>query len=321
MRRLSRPEVAAASQVTTVALLTMKNGLSSDLFSAYWRDVHGILAARIPGFEAYTQFHLGRALHRWLKVPKGVSVAVPPGTRIHGIAEVVLNSEEDRAGLASSAAAAHIQEDEQYVFRASLLYNLVAGASRTHVCRQPAEPDALVGTADNATVFLLLGRRKGCTPDEFAGSLEAGLVPALAEEAGVRKLRTHTLASGDPSLWCTAGVDNGQTPATAFDMVLQLTGEPGGRVVELINRGLGRLSPSQFDTLGKVHAYEVRGRYQMVRGGRPTHLGLRGFSVLNTIAAAGAENQRSAAVLEAIYGIAPASPALSHNDVEIRPTP
>lgn len=308
MRSVNDPEEAPVSQVTTIALLTRKNGLSPELFSAYWRDVHGILAARIPGFEAYTQFHLGRAMQRWLNLPEGVSTAVPSGARIHGIAEVILNAEEDRAGLASSTVAAHIQGDEQYVFRTSLLYNLAAGASRTHVSRGRAESDATVGTAANATLFLLLGRRKGCSPDEFAASLEAGLIPALAEEEGIRKLRTHALASGDPSLWCTTGVENRQTPATAFDIVLQLTGEPGSRVVELVNQCLGRISPSQLDTLGKVHAYEVRGRFQMVRGGRPTHLGLRGFSVMNTIAAAGAENQRSTPVLEAIYGVAPASP-------------
>lgn len=306
MRTLNCQDSGTGRQVSTLALLTMKKGLSPALFSAYWRDVHGILAARIPGFDSYTQFHLGRTLGKNLDLPPWVATAVPAGTRFHGIADVILDSEADRAGLASSAVAAHIQEDEQYVFRASLLYNLETGASRTHVFRQAVESDALVGTSANGTVFLLLGRRLGCSPADLTDSLEAGLIPALAEEAGVRQLRTHALASGDPSLWRTTGVDNIQTSATAFDMVLQVTAMPGGGAVEAINRALGRMTPNMLDTLGKAHGYEVRGRYQMVRGGRPTHLGLRGLNVMDTITAAGADKQRSAAVVEAIYGIAPA---------------
>jgi hypothetical protein len=155
-------------------------------------------------------------------------------------------------------------------------------------------------------VFLLLGRRAGCSPAELSASLEAGLIPALAGEAGVRTLRTHRLASGDPSLWHTTGVNNRQTAATAFDIVLQLSTGPDHGAVETIRRALARMTPDRLDTLGKAHGYEVRGRYQMVRGGRPTHLGLRGLSVMDTIAAAGADRQRSTEVVEAIYGIVPA---------------
>ena len=45
-----------AKSVSTIALLQRKDGLSDSLFSRYWRDVHGVLAARIPGFWSYTHF-------------------------------------------------------------------------------------------------------------------------------------------------------------------------------------------------------------------------------------------------------------------------
>jgi hypothetical protein len=44
--------------VTTIALLERKPSLSRPLFTRYWRDVHGVMAARIPGFESYTQYHV-----------------------------------------------------------------------------------------------------------------------------------------------------------------------------------------------------------------------------------------------------------------------
>jgi hypothetical protein len=41
----------------------------------------------------------------------------------------------------------------------------------------------------------------------------------------------------------------------------------------------------------------------MVDGGKPTTVGLRGLDAANTIAEAGADNQLSAEVVRAVYGV------------------
>lgn len=96
--------------VTTVALIERRPDVSRDLFSRYWRDVHGVMAARIPGFLTYTQYHV-------TPLSKG---ALP----FEGIALVSYANEADREGLVSSEVTQHIHRDEQNVFRRALLYNL-----------------------------------------------------------------------------------------------------------------------------------------------------------------------------------------------------
>lgn len=98
--------------VTAVALIERRADISRDLFTRYWRDVHGVMAARIPGFESYVQHHVTR-------------IGGPDnGPDFEGIAVVRFASEADRAGLGNSAISAEIVRDEPNVFSRALLYNL-----------------------------------------------------------------------------------------------------------------------------------------------------------------------------------------------------
>lgn len=96
--------------VTTVALIERRRDISRDLFSRYWRDVHGVMAVRIPGFASYIQYHVTPA-----------SIHSPP---FEGIAIVTFAKEDDRQGLVTSEVTQHIHRDEQNVFRRAFLYNL-----------------------------------------------------------------------------------------------------------------------------------------------------------------------------------------------------
>ncbi|WP_275629589.1 EthD domain-containing protein [Pseudomonas sp. 273] len=282
--------------VTTIALLSKKDGLSSPLFSKYWRDVHGVLAARIPGFESYVQFHLGAAV-RGLPLSSHISRSILPTARFHGIAEVTFADAEARAGLASSEVAVHIQADERNVFKASLLYNLEPGASRIYL-------DNSSDTA--ASFFILLGRRTGRSENEFATTLERLLI-TLSNQAYISKLKIHNLASGDPSQWDTEGVDNCQTPATTFDAVLQVSGRDMDETLMSIRDAIENAPSGLFEGIGKLQLYPVAATYTMVLGGRPTQLGLRGLDALQTINATGAVNQLSETVTRCIYGISPSA--------------
>ncbi|HBO3353826.1 TPA: EthD domain-containing protein [Pseudomonas aeruginosa] len=286
--------------VTTIALLSKKDGLSSRLFSKYWRDVHGVLAARIPGFESYVQYHLGTAI-RGLPLPSHISRSIPVTARFHGIAEVTFANAQARAGLASSEAAAHIQADECNVFKTSLLYNLEPGASRIYL-DNPSDVDA--------SYFILLGKRPGSSGNELATTLEPLLI-ALSSQARISRLKVHNLGSGDPSLWDTEGVDNHQTPATTFDAVLQVSGREMHDTLLSIRDALELVPPGVLEGIGKLQLYPVAATHAMVLQGRPTQLGLRGLDALRTINAAGAANQLSEAVTHCIYGVSPSVMATS----------
>src|SRR5690606_33398816 len=100
--------------VTTVALLRRKDGMAADLFSKYWRDVHGMLATRIPSFRSYVQYHLASG---------------QANASLHGLAVVDFDGAEQRGGLASSEVAGLNRADEINLFQSRLVYNLPAGVA------------------------------------------------------------------------------------------------------------------------------------------------------------------------------------------------
>jgi len=152
--------------VTTVALIERRPDISRSLFTRYWRDVHGVMAVRIPGFDCYTQHH--------------VTPLDPAAEPIEGIAIVTYRSEEDRAGLIHSEVTRHIHRDEQNVFRRALLYNLGEAASQTIIGNDGAAGQAM---------FLVVE----------AGVDVGALVAALGDTPAY--LATYDLTGGDPSGW------------------------------------------------------------------------------------------------------------------------
>ena len=53
------PAPGSPGDIATIALIEKKPALDRADFRDYWRDIHGVLAVRIPGFWTYTQYHLG----------------------------------------------------------------------------------------------------------------------------------------------------------------------------------------------------------------------------------------------------------------------
>jgi EthD domain len=252
--------------VSTVALLERKPSISRDLFSRYWRDVHGVMAARIPGFATYVQHHV-------TPLTDVGSVAPEP---FEGIALVTYACEADRNGLIHSAVTPHIHRDEQNVFRRALLYNLGKGESRTVV--------AAIGGGDaGARIFVVV-------PD----GIEPNAVAAALHGAGATAIDVHDLTGGDPGGWNDTDVDDGGA-GRSFVAVL---------MVCWADEDLARAAivDAIASSGGALAAYRTDARYVMVEGGRPTPLGLRGLDALNTINEAGAANQLERAVEDAVYG-------------------
>lgn len=152
--------------ISTVALIERRPDISRSLFTRYWRDVHGVMAARIPGFDCYTQYHV-----------TPLDAASDP---FEGIAIVTYRSEEDRAGLIHSEVTQHIHRDEQNVFRRALLYNLGEGASR-HISGS--------ADADGQVMFVVAG-----ADDDIDADLAAlDHLPLY--------LAVYDLTGGDPAGW------------------------------------------------------------------------------------------------------------------------
>lgn len=272
-----------SAPVSTVALLQRREGMDWNLFSAYWRDVHGVLAVRIPGFWRYVQNHL----------ETHAAPAAADGLRIDGFAEVEYLSEADRQGLLSSEVTQMILRDEPNVFSRTLLYNLAAGASRTlHGGGVPLQREPL------ASYVLLLQSPTGLAAAAIESALDTAVLPLLRESTGLTALRAHALASGDPSQWAVvAGVDNAVRGAQN-SVVLQASWTTPAAAAA----ALAALAALRHWAVAAVLSYRVRARYEMVVDGAPTQLGLRGLAALQTIEAAGAANQKQDEVLRCLYG-------------------
>jgi hypothetical protein len=161
--------------LTTIALIERKASVPRNLFSRYWRDVHGVMAARVPGFESYTQYHVTPQSER--------------ATLFEGVAIVTFAHEDDVSGLLASAVTGHIHRDEQNVFRRALLYSLAAGEDQIH-CGEPDGP--------GESLFHIVP--EGIDPANVAARLMQG-APAY--------LTSYDLRTGDPAGWNDTDVDDG----------------------------------------------------------------------------------------------------------------
>lgn len=240
--------------VATVALLERKPTISRDLFTRYWRDVHGVMAARIPGFHSYTQYHV---------TPTRADIEP-----IEGIAVVTFANEADREGLVRGAVVPHIHRDEQNLFRRALLYNLEAGAVR-EIARTATPDDGW---------FIVIAQ---ACPDQN------DLLDQIAV-AGLDRLVIYDLLSGDPAGWNGTDVSDGGA----------------GRQFSTLVHGMGdrqSITATVDRHRDDVALYTVDDAYELVAAGRPTPMGLRGKSAVDTIREAGATNQLCREVECAVY--------------------
>lgn len=252
----------ARGRAFTIALLERKTSISRDLFSRYWRDVHGVMAARIPGFESYVQHHVAPM------ADVGSDMVEP----FEGIAVVSFARPEDRAGLIHSEVTRHIHRDEQNVFRRALLYNLESVDSQ------------FFGPAiapDGESVFLVV-------PQGVDG---IAIADDLAAEGAIR-VDLHDLRHADPAGWNETDVEEGGA-SRLFAFVIQSWWD--GDATDAIRRIVAAAQ-------GSIACYRTEARYPMVEQGRPTQIGLRGLDAVRTIEEAMAVNQQQPEVLRAIYG-------------------
>ena len=288
--------------VSTVALLSRRQGLTAAMFTAYWRDVHGVMAARIPGFDSYTQFHLGPLVLGRMALPAQVGGA-PDGEQIHGFAEVHFTSASERQALSDSTIAAYIREDERNVFSSSWLYNLPSERSLIWSRTLEEEVDARVGSEASTTAIVLIKAATG--RDGFDASLTERLLASLQAVPAVASVGVFRLVKKDALQWQTTGVNNAIDDSSAFDLALRVRVVLDADVWSAVNNAFESLSGTFFDVVTRVYCYPVTGCFQMVRSGRPTRLGLRGLPANLLIASIGASNQCTAEVVEAIYGVKP----------------
>ncbi len=252
------------AKVETIALIEKRPDISRSLFTRYWRDVHGVMAARIPGFDSYTQHHVSSYSE--------LKYNFEP---FEGIAVVSFKNEADRAGLVESKITSFIHRDEQNVFRRALLYNL------------PKSAEVYIGNEEAiGTILVYFVLPQSTNVDELISNIQT---------SSVKSLKKYDLTGGDPSAWNETDASDGQK-GRLFTTLL----ETRWKDKEDLKTAIKKNPQISADRVG---IYIVDDTYKMVEQGFPTHIGLRGLDAVKTIEEAKAENQLERNVVKEIYQI------------------
>jgi hypothetical protein len=261
-----------------------------ELFSNYWRDVHGPLCSRMPGLGWYVQYHFAREqdAHLW---PKTEGIAALPGYTLDGAVEIGFGSTDDQQRF--KAASKVLFADEQNMFEETLCYNLPTG-STTFV-------DYLANPNPNETDPLdrLHVHFHGQPGDEpgFMTFFTEQLAPALAADPLVLKLRLHLPTPYDNARPAPPSPNvRHEAPAARLHLaMLELVFESAlARRQFYGSHTFRQATVGLSEHVRYVTPFAVRGVFTYVRDGEMTLAGLRGSRAAQLIRQLGATNQIAA---------------------------
>ena len=265
------------------ASVRKRDGLPSELFANYWRDVHSTLCSRLPGLGFYVQQHFDR-YHTANLFP------VADGVRritavLDGSAELGFASLEDQARFGEASTI--LYADERNLFSEAIAYILPSG-SKTFVDR---EKDGVRNGPDRLhRIHVYMNRRSGTDADRWLEDSSA----ELAADAAVQKWKLHLPQPYDnanpapPSPDVGHHIENDRLNLAVAEIAFE-----NSRTANEFFAGSGfqRMLARQNPHLDAIGAYLVSGFYTFVRDGVPTAAGLRGSRSAELIDTVGAANQ------------------------------
>jgi hypothetical protein len=265
------------------ASVRRRDGLSAELFTTYWRDVHATLCSRLPGLGFYVQQHFDRqaGANLW-PIADGVrSMAAV----LDGSAELGFASEAEQAIFAEASAI--LYADEMNLFGESVAYNLPHG-SITFVDR---EED---GTRNGPDLFHRIHVYMSLKPGGGAGDWLTDSSAALAADPSVVKWKLHLPEPYDndrpappaPNVAHIVDVDRLNIAVAEIAFVHARA----ARTCFAGNRFQSAFA-QQSRHIAAMGAYRVSGFYTFVRNGKPTAAGIRGSRTAELIDLVGAPNQ------------------------------
>ncbi len=279
-----------------------KPDLPLDWVRRYWRDVHSPAIARRAGVYDYRHYQFDPVRSDLLAPVNGIERACPPEAQLMWLSDVRYLDEESLTAFASSPEGlpkAELLADIELIVERSTTYRAVGKNAWTHVDVTPtAAPQGPVENPSYALFFRLRGAGRSAEA-HFSAALNA-LAARWARIAGVLRLRLTLFERPDMEAERKAGYPVKTHPLEQqyqawIDLVLAHEGVAPNLMSSDSGAELARC-------VSALHIYPVRDVYTSVYAGRPTLVGLRGFSAYEAIRALGASNQEHPALLEWMYG-------------------
>lgn len=224
----------------------------------YWRGPHSGIIANTPGFDEYRQLHFAEDNPgRWPSAA-GIQTAIPADRKIDGVAEVTLESA--LSPLAGRHQTALAFEDEVNVFRRTLLYGGLPGASRWY--------DIAPGERPGSRAVVYLRRRPDVGARTFHRMVKKLLVPALVADGSLKELRTQVFLPWSEKLWDTPHVahDNPTEEHLHASVILGFA-DDAARDAFFTEGRAGAITPVLAPAVSAVHAYDLDAAFTYVRDG------------------------------------------------------
>ncbi|MBN1239312.1 MAG: ethyl tert-butyl ether degradation protein EthD [Gammaproteobacteria bacterium] len=293
-------EIENAAELALTAFCWWRADVPRETCEAYWRDVHGIMFARVPGLWQYRQLRLSpNRPDLWRPPIPGISFDASDEAQPHGIPHALFLSESDLVAFGSNPIADEIipNDARNFIGRIGALLSSSRGG-RTFVDR--IDHPELQGVPPLPTFAVCFVARAGASSTEaFHRYLTTHIAPLWSEHPGVMRLRVEPLPPYDRSAMSSPGVPHRWPNEETYLGWIELAVREEGVISDL---AAGAAADGLAERIGAIHTYPVREVYTIISAGRPTEVGLRGYPAVQTIIAAGADDQRSETLLNLLFG-------------------
>jgi hypothetical protein len=284
-------------RINSYTTVRRRTALSHESFAAYWRDVHGLLCARLPGLGWYVQHHFSREHdgHLW---PLAEGVKPMEHYVLDGAVEIGFASSSDQAKF--KKASPILFSDEQNIFDESVAYDLPNG-SRTYVDRLR---DPIPNGAESNDHLHVHFHSAHDDHALFAKYMQDSFAKILAEDETVLKLRLHIPEPHDNSQPNPPApdVDHAVRPARTSLAIMEIAfANPLSRRRFLASDTYQATLAGQKQHISHLSAFRVSGVFTYIRDGALTTAGLRGSRAAELIRDLGAINQVESAVERLVF--------------------
>jgi hypothetical protein len=269
-------------------VLWKRKGINLDLFSDYWRNVHGPVCARLPGQHQYWQFHLDHNQGGLWPTIEGIDYDSPPEDQFDGIAELTFASEEERQTWFQAAGV--LMDDEHNLFSKAIGYNTKPGNSKTYVDRiGTGSPNGDLGILK---FHVMVKKADAVSVDAFRQYMKDSFATAVIQSDSVLKFRLHLLEEVDNSRPAAAGVVHHEPPEKQYQAAFEIAfSNPLEMEKFFASKEYTAAVENQAKYVKQISPFPERSAYTFVQNGQMTLTGQRSSTVAESITNIGATNQ------------------------------
>lgn len=277
------------ARIVSVAPTQRRRSITPEVASGYWRDVHGTSITACGSLSVYYQHHLEHDNGGlWPELP-GITHKIEDRYQLDGLAEFGWASEADSQAFGKTFASRKLSHDEQNIFESLVVQVSNDGQNRTLFDSLP-DPFAR-GTDGLLRVFVCFKRTEGVSNEEFRSHLRENVLPPIAEDSNVLRLRYTFVDDFTLGDWDSPNVDNDIPVGEQYQAFVEIVVSDRTalrRVYE--SEAFQAAVEALSDVVRHVNAYRSAATYCFVFRKEPTTIGRYGVTRAALIEATGATN-------------------------------